>query len=61
MKKFRCISDKEKDWPGFIIEGNFPNEMMICFPLKNMLKTPIEDAFILMPVEDTYVIPEKTK
>lgn len=49
MKKFRCYSDKEKDYPGFVIEGDFPDEIMVCFPLKNMFKSPMEDAFILVP------------
>ena len=49
MKKFKCHSDKPQNYPGFVIEGNFPDEIMICFPIKNLGKIPLENTFLLIP------------
>jgi hypothetical protein len=52
MKKFKCYSDNPKDYPGFTIEGNFPEEIMICFPIKNLGKIPLKKSFLLVPEKE---------
>ena len=55
MKKFRCINKKEENYPGFIIEADFPDKIMVCFPLTDIEKgKKLEEEFWLL-------IPEKDK
>ena len=49
MRKFKCHSQKEEDWPGFVIEADFPDKIMICIPLTNLIQNNMEDVFLLFP------------
>ena len=49
MKKFKCYSEKKEDWPGFEIEANFPDKVMVCLPLEDLLKDKDRQIFLLIP------------
>ena len=53
MKKFRCYSNKKEDYPGFIIEGDFPETTMVCFPLHNIGNLLDGDFFLLVPEKES--------
>jgi ABC-type phosphate/phosphonate transport system substrate-binding protein len=52
MKKFRCYSQKPEDYPGFVIEGDFPDKIMVCLPLEDLKNLKIKNLFLLIPEKE---------
>jgi hypothetical protein len=49
MKKYKCYSKENPK--GFEIKGNFPDKIMVCYPLQNIKNPNKEDFFLIIPQE----------